>query len=304
MTYSISKLIELLGESFSLMLNAVLSRLPIVIVGKDTELLDDLTDSISQLCSHRHILVFWRDFTTEDELLSVWAEEKHDYDVVRTTICSFSSSINLAMERINQFMGWIIATPFAKSYDSNCSPAPKSIISSILETSPNCGVLNVSSPSLITFSLAKDDHIIFDVEKRIISKILSRKKTSLERIRRLLKKSLRNMKYSDHIVSVILNLDDESEKITRDMFNEEINGFVHAARRATTLLSRIRLAREFGATTTLTERNLFEVIGWDGGTLHELIRFIKSEWHEDFSDCVKGGTLSGLGAWVDSMWGT
>ena len=95
----------------------------------------------------------------------------------------------------------------------------------------------------------------------------------------------------------------ESEKITQDMFEEEINNFVHAARRAVTLLSRIRLARELGTSTVLTERNLYEAIGWDGGDLEDLIRFIHSEWHEDFSDCVKLGTLSGLGAWVDSMWG-
>ncbi len=304
MTYSISQLIDLLGERFPLILSAVLCRLPILITGKDAELLDDLTDSISHLCLHRHILVFWRDFTTQDELLSVWAEEKHDYEIIRTTVCSFSSSINLAMERISHFMGWIIAAPLIKSCDSSPSPALESIITCILETSPNCGILDVSSPSAISFSLAKDDYAIFEVEKKITSRILTRKRTSLERIRRLLKKSLRNMKNSNHIISVILNLDDESEKLTRDMFNEEINGFVHAARRAATLLSRIRLARELGATTTLTERNLFEAIGWDGGTLHELIRFIKAEWHEDFSDCVKGGTLSGLGAWVDSMWGT
>ncbi len=38
--------------------------------------------------------------------------------------------------------------------------------------------------------------------------------------------------------------------------------------------------------------------------MSDLIRFIRAEWHEDFSDCVKSGALSGLGAWVDSMWGT
>jgi hypothetical protein len=112
------------------------------------------------------------------------------------------------------------------------------------------------------------------------------------------------MNVSEHIISAVLKLDDESEKLTRDVFEEEVNNYVHAARRAVTLLSRIRLARELGASTTLTERNLYEAIGWEGRELPDLIRFIKAEWHEDFSDCVKLGTISGLGAWVDSMWGT
>ena len=64
------------------------------------------------------------------------------------------------------------------------------------------------------------------------------------------------------------------------------------------------MARELGTSTVLTERNLYEAIGWDGGDLADLIQFIRAEWHEDFSDCVKIGALSGLGAFVDSMWGT
>jgi len=162
----------------------------------------------------------------------------------------------------------------------------------------------VSSPSSITFSLVRPSNSSLDVEKKIVNKILTRKKQSLERIRRLLTKSLRGLNVSEHILTAVLKLDDESEKLTQDVFEEEINNYVHAARRAVTLLSRIRLARELGASTTLTERNLYEAIGWDGGELPDLIQFIRAEWHEDFSDCVKSGALSGLGAWVDSMWGT
>ena len=173
-----------------------------------------------------------------------------------------------------------------------------------MTSSSNCGILRVSSPSSITFSLVKSSDNSLDVEKKIVNKILIRKKQSLERIRRLLTKSLRGLDMSEHILGAVLKLDDESEKITQDVFEEEINNYVHAARRAVTLLSRIRLARELGASTTLTERNLYEAIGWDGGELPDLIQFIRAEWHEDFSDCVKSGALSGLGAWVDSMWGT
>ena len=142
------------------------------------------------------------------------------------------------------------------------------------------------------------------MEKRIVNKILTRKHQSLERIKRLLRKSLRGLKVSKGLIDAVLKLDDESEKLTHDVFDEEVSGYVHAARRAVTLLSRIRLARELGASAILTERNLYETIGWEGGTITDLIRFINAEWHEDFSDCVKGGALSGLGAWVDSMWGS
>jgi hypothetical protein len=306
MTYSILRIIELMDNQFPLLLNSVLERTPVIVAGEDIELVDDITESLTTLCPHRHKLVFWRDFTSESEILSVWEEEKHNYEVSRTVVCGLSGNLRLALDRISRFAGWILAIPLGSTVlgvQVN-EKTLEDVTAHILTNSANCGILRITSPSSMTFTLVKQIDSSLDVEKKAVNKILIRKKQSLERIRRLLTKSLRGTNVPDHIVTAVLKLDDESEKLTQDVFEEEINNYVHAARRAVTLLSRIRLARELGASTTLTERNLYEAIGWDGGGLTDLIRFIRAEWHEDFSDCVKMGTLSGLGAWVDSMWGT
>lgn len=306
MTYSILRIIELMDKQFPLLLNSVLERIPVIVAGEDIELVDDITESLTTLCPHRHKLVFWRDFTSESEILSVWEEEKHNYEVSRTVVCGLSGNLRLALDRISRFAGWILAIPLGSTVlgvQVN-EKTLEDVTAHVLTNSANCGILRITSPSSMTFTLVKQIDSSLDVEKKAVNKILIRKKQSLERIRRLLTKSLRGTNVPDHIVTAVLKLDDESEKLTQDVFEEEINNYVHAARRAVTLLSRIRLARELGASTTLTERNLYEAIGWDGGGLTDLIRFIRAEWHEDFSDCVKMGTLSGLGAWVDSMWGT
>ncbi len=306
MTYSILRIIELIDKQFPLLLNSVLERTPVIVAGEDIELVDDITESLTTLCPHRHKLVFWRDFTSESEILSVWEEEKHNYEVSRTVVCGLSGNLRLALDRISRFAGWILAIPLGSTVlgvQVN-EKTLEDVTAHILTNSANCGILRITSPSSMTFTLVKQIDSSLDVEKKAVNKILIRKKQSLERIRRLLTKSLRGTNVPDHIVTAVLKLDDESEKLTQDVFEEEINNYVHAARRAVTLLSRIRLARELGASTTLTERNLYEAIGWDGGELTDLIRFIRAEWHEDFSDCIKMGTLSGLGAWVDSMWGT
>lgn len=306
MTYSILRIIELMDNQFPLLLNSVLERTPVIVAGEDIELVDDITESLTTLCPHRHKLVFWRDFTSESEILSVWEEEKHNYEVSRTVVCGLSGNLRLALDRISRFAGWILAIPLGSTVlgvQVN-EKTLEDVTAHILTNSANCGILRITSPSSMTFTLANKIDSSLDVEKKAVNKILTRKKQSLERIRRLLTKSLRGTNVPDHIVTAVLKLDDESEKLTQDVFEEEINNYVHAARRAVTLLSRIRLARELGASTTLTERNLYEAIGWDGGELTDLIRFIRAEWHEDFSDCVKLGALSGLGAWVDSMWGT
>jgi hypothetical protein len=306
MTYSILNLIELMGEEFPLLLNAVLNRLPILVAGKDIELVDDLVESLISLTPHRHKLVFWRDFTSEEEILTVWEEEKHDYEVARTVVYCLTSNLRLALDRIKHFTSWIVGIPLGTNVLGMKidDVSLQEITTNVLKTSPACGVLKLESPSVMRFSLVNVDVGELEVEKRIVSKIITRKIQSLERIRRLLQKSLRGITLSEGIVNAVLQLEDESEKITKDMFEEEISNFVHAARRAVTLLSRIRLARELGTETVLTERNLHEAIGWDSGNLIDLIGFIHAEWHEDFSDCVKLGALSGLGAWVDSMWGS
>lgn len=306
MTYSILRMIELMDNQFPLLLNTILERIPVIVAGEDIELVDDITESLTTLSPHRHKLVFWRDFTSESEILSVWEEEKHNYEVSRTVVCGLSGNLRLALDRISRFSGWFLAIPLGSTVlgVQVTENTLADVTSHILKTSGNCGILRVTSPSSLSFTLMNESDSSLDVEKKIVNKILVRKKQSLERIRRLLTKSLRGTNVSEHIVSAVLKLDDEAEKLTQDVFEEEINNYVHAARRAVTLLSRIRLARELGASTTLTERNLYEAIGWDCGELTDLIRFIRAEWHEDFSDCVKLGALSGLGAWVDSMWGT
>ncbi len=305
MTYTILSLIELMEDQFPVLLNAVLERMPVLVAGEDIELIDDIAESLTTLCPHRLRLMFWRDFTSEADILSVWEEEKHDYDVSRTVVCGLSSNLRLALERIAHFNGWVLAIPLGSrvlgmSVDEGIL---SEVTDHVLKKSPDCGILRVRSPSSMEFSMKSGTDSSLAVEKKTVEKILVRKKQSLERIRRLLSKSLRGLNVSDAIMKAVLKLDDESEKLTQDVFEEEISNYVHAARRAVTLLSRIRLARELGASTTLTERNLYEAIGWDSGEMPDLIRFIRAEWHEDFSDCVKSGALSGLGAWVDSMWG-
>jgi hypothetical protein len=306
MTYSILSMIELMGDDFPVLLNAVLGRIPILVVGEDVELIDDMTESLTHLCPHRHKLVFWRDFTSQDELFSVWEEEKHDYEVSRTIVCGLSSNLRLALDRVTNFSAWIQSVPLnSRILGIRVTESSlQDVLNKVLSVSESCGVLRVNSPSVMHFSLMRPSPSNFDLEKKIVTKILTRKRQSLERIKRLLRKSLRGIKVSEQIIEAVLQMDDESVKLTKDVFDEEINNYVHAARRAVMLLSRIRLARELGASTSLTERNLYEAIGWEGGELSDLIRFIMAEWHEDFSDCVKGGTLSGLGAWVDSMWGS
>ena len=199
MTYSILRMIDLMDDQFPLLLNAVLERMPVIIAGEDIELVDDITESITTLCSHRHKLVFWRDFTSQSEILAVWEEEKHNYEVNRTIVCGLSGNLRLALDRISRFTGWVLAIPLGSTVlgIEVTEKTLDDVVSHILRNSGNCGILRVSSPSSMNFSLIRPSDSTLDVEKRIVSKILIRKKQSLERIRRLLTKSLRWQASSD-----------------------------------------------------------------------------------------------------------
>ena len=65
MTYSIMRMIEMMGDEFPLLLNAVLSRFPIIVAGRDIELVDDITNIITMICSDLNKIMFWRDFKSE-----------------------------------------------------------------------------------------------------------------------------------------------------------------------------------------------------------------------------------------------
>ncbi|MHA1771140.1 MAG: hypothetical protein ACTSYL_09175 [Candidatus Thorarchaeota archaeon] len=305
MRYSILELIDLLDDQFHVLLHAILHRYPILVVGQNAECVDDFVDSLVALAPHRHQLVFWRDFTTEEDIISVWMEERHNYEVARTIVCSKAANIRLVLDRISNFAGWIVGVPLgSRTLGLNIDePLIQQIYRTVEQGSRNVGVLEIKSQIEVQFRILHPIQSKLEVEKHVVEKILTRKKQSLERIRRLLKKSIRGTAVPETFVTELLQLNEEAGQITKDMFNEEISGFVHAARRAVTILARIRFARELGAPTKLTERNLFEAIGWNTGHLGDIIQFVNAEWHEDFSDCVSGDTFLGLGAWVDSMWG-
>ncbi|MEM4735723.1 MAG: hypothetical protein QXS20_08435 [Candidatus Thorarchaeota archaeon] len=298
-------MMELLGNQFPALLHSVLNRLPVVVVGADIELIDEIVDSVAALCPHRHKLVFWRDFTTDAEILDAHEEERHDHEVVRTVVCSMSASFRLLTERISTFVGWIIAVPIDNVVmgTSVTEEALADLLEHIESTSENCGIVRVISPSVIRFGQLKECDSSLTVERTIVAKILENRNQALERIRRILSRSLHDTDLPEPTMMALLQLDDEAEKVVRDMFEEEISRYVHAARRALTILSRIRILRELGARATLAERNLFEAIGWSIGGLDDMMRFMKSEWYEDFSDCIRGSGLLGLGEWVESMWG-
>ncbi len=305
MSYSILKLMTLFDRQFPLMLHAVLHRYPILVVGSDSEVVDDFVKSLAEIAPHRHRVVFWRDFTTEDELLSLLEEERHDFEASRVIVCSLSNSLRLVIDRITSFTAWIIGVSLGeKSLGLTIDELMVDrLLTVILASSPNCGILRVYGPSDAEFKMARPLPAKPTIESHILSKILGRKKQALERIRRLLRKSLRGQSLAGNFIDSFLDLEEEAEMVTRDMFVEEISAFVHAARRAVTILTRVRLVREFGINVRLTERNLFEAAGWNIGGLSSFVRFIGAEWHEDFSDCVTDDTLLGLGSWVDSMWG-
>ena len=206
MSYSILNMIELLDTEFPILLNSVMKRIPILVTGIDIELVDDLVESIATLSPHRHKMVFWRDFTSEDEIMSVWEEEKHNYEVNRTTVCSLAPNLRLALERIKHFSGWIIGVPL--STESRGMYITKDqvdeVITHITQSSKTCGILNLSSPSTMHFGLINSTDSSLEVEKKIVNKILTRKTQSLERIRRLLSKSLRGAKVADGIVNAVL----------------------------------------------------------------------------------------------------
>ncbi|GAG66275.1 unnamed protein product, partial [marine sediment metagenome] len=157
MTYSILRIIELMDKQFPLLLNSVLERTPVIVAGEDIELVDDITESLTTLCPHRHKLVFWRDFTSESEILSVWEEEKHNYEVSRTVVCGLSGNLRLALDRISRFAGWILAIPLGSTVlgvQVN-EKTLEDVTAHVLTNSANCGILRITSPSSMTFTLVK-----------------------------------------------------------------------------------------------------------------------------------------------------
>ncbi|MHA1713032.1 MAG: hypothetical protein ACTSW4_03160 [Candidatus Ranarchaeia archaeon] len=285
-------------KGFSQLLNAVLLRIPVVVMGPQERAVNLFIVNLAKLVPHREQVIFWTDFVTAQEAEQLFEDEKQSHENKRVIILCNSNVLRQALQKMSRFQSWVIAF----------KPKTKEEISTLLAK------LHSSSKSFLIVSLLSDKPKVqvygektattsFKLENKIISNVIENANASITRLSRLITKKIGKNGISKQLLSSVINFDAETAMIQQDLYEKEISEFVHAARRAFALLTRIKLVHEFGLKIRIDSQTLLDTINYDKGDPAKLLQFIQAEYGDDFSNCLGTGRMSRIGDWIDGMWG-
>lgn len=299
MPYSLKKLLNIFkNDFFCLLLRCVLDRHPVIILGKNNELADEIANSIISLAPHRTQLIFYTDFVEIEEYENIIQEEKDNFTIPRAIICSHSDASQFIFQNDFKLKGWTIAFRINEEITSEL------IISKINEKEKSFLVIFIEENEQIKVEIYGKDLQSIDLsfEKRLLKRSIEKSKISLEKMKRVLEKKVK-IPSSSEIMKTVINFDMEEEKIQSNIFNEEIQAFAHAGVRAMAILSRIDLLHELGIEMKISDKTFLQTIDFELENSKRIVDFLKSEYDVDFSIYLQNGWKSRVGDYVDSLWG-
>ena len=267
--FSLKNLIQILGQNnFSLLLRMILDRVPILIVGQNESLVDELVAKMISLAPHRSELIYYSDFVDEQDYLTLIQEEHDDFNSPRVIVRAPSNTTSHAVEHISNFKGWILGY-------TNRNGMKEELLNTFIKKETVCTVLfleQFDKINLKTYGM-KSNNTDLTFEKRILNKAIKQTEIALEKMKRVLNKKTKLKKESE-ILRAVMNFDLEEEEIQKNILQEEIQSFVHAASRALAVLSRIDLLHELNIDIKIADQTLLRTIDYTNIQIERILEFV------------------------------
>jgi len=232
------------------------------------------------------------DIVSEEEI----KELDNDGDTVsrRVHVFCYTQNSYLAPLNVENFQSWVLGLLDYKGDGQR-------IIEEILNRSsvPTC-ILYLGRKKRAEFFRGPPKNIRF--EKRLLEDTIKDAKRASEKILRIIKKRLHNFE-RNILLEEILNFEEAEDTIGYDLFKFKIEEYMNAARRIFILLSKLKLLTILSnAEIRLSKKTIRDSIGDMDASVDEIIRIIKNEWGEDFTDMLSSERMTVLGDWIESLW--
>ncbi|MHA1860013.1 MAG: hypothetical protein ACTSVF_02815 [Candidatus Asgardarchaeia archaeon] len=270
----------------------MLSRGNVIIVGRDEEVVNDTVHGLKRLLPHRICLDYGVDIVSEEEANEL--DNDGDTESRRAHVFCYTQSSYLALLNVEKFQSWVLGFLDYKG-DS------QRIIEEILNRSsvPTC-VLHLGGKKKVEFLKGPPKSIKF--EKRLLEDTIKNARRISEKILRIIKKRLYNFE-KNALLEEVLNFEEAEDTIGYDLFKFKMEEYMNAARRVFILLSKLKLLTILSnAEIKISKKMIRDSIGDVDISVDEVIRMIKDEWGEDFTDILSSERATVLGDWIESLW--
>ena len=290
---------DLKKSDSSLIFYCLLNRIPIIITGEDSEIIDNYLIDLSDLMHFRKEVVFYTDFISNSEYKELLQNETIDYNSQRTQIrCSCDVSGKSLIE-VDQFNSWIMGFEL-----ENNKHKLENFIKFIKEkVNVFLNILIFSkSISIITVGLnLKQLDLTF--EQNILQKISRDTEKSIVKMKRVLLEKTKTEKLDKELIKTLLDFEVEKKELKKNILKNEIQKFYSGSKRAFFILSKLNLLNSFEMNVRIGSKSLLEIIDYDEASIGRMVSFIDKEWGEDFSDLFENGKKVNALDRMQSLWG-
>ncbi|MFX1256481.1 MAG: hypothetical protein ACFFAN_01375 [Promethearchaeota archaeon] len=288
----LKQLERLKGEDAPLIIYCLLNRIPIAVIGKNSEKVNQFIDNLTNLAPFRNETVFGSIFNTNKELLDYINEENIYYDSRRRMYISYCSSTPIALKNIINFKSWIIGMDYSLKI--------KNVIKNYLEITLKANSISVNLIGLIKKSIEQEK---LSFEKKVLGNFLEpeelrKRDFYFDNFKKILLKSIKQ----DYL-KFLADIHEEEEAIKLHNYRTSIQSFVSAAKKIYLIISKIflidiRRENKRIETPKLSKETLLDVVNYRDASIQRILSFIQEEFF-GFAEYVKGVGSIDFGRYVD-----
>lgn len=283
----------------SLIFYSLLNRIPIIVLGDNTQNIDNFLIELSELIHFRKEIVFYTDFISLTEYNELIQNENIDYNSQRTYI---RCPCNVALKALNNFesyVSWVIGIEISLQKDKI-----NQIIESLMKKIKYFLSISLFSDLIsIEFQGINWKLIDLTLEQNILQKISQDTERSIDRMKRVLSERIKLKDYDKDLIKTLLDFEIEKKELKKNILKKEIQNFYSGSKRAFFILSRLNLLNSIDINSKIGSKSLLETIDYEHAPIERIISFIDKEWGEDFSNVIENRKKINALESIQSLWG-
>ncbi|MFX0000679.1 MAG: hypothetical protein ACFE9Q_05840 [Candidatus Hodarchaeota archaeon] len=283
----------------SLILYSLLNRIPIIVLGEDSDKIDNFLIELSELVHFRKDYVFYTDFISTNDYENLISNENIDYNYQRAHI---RCPCNVSFKALNQFDNidsWLIGLTIPKQKEELIYT--KNLIK---KKAKDLVFITISSDTILIEVEGINLKLIdLSLEQNIFKKISQDTEKSITKMKRVLSDKITTNQLDKDLLKTLLDFEEEKNELKKNIFKTEIQNFYSGSKRAFFIISRLNLLNDIGIQTRIGSKTLLETIDYEEAPIERMVSFIKKEWGEDYSLLIEDGKKSFMGDKIVSLWG-
>lgn len=290
---------KLKKKQISQILFCLLDRIPIVVMSKDVDKIDDFLIELSELIFFRKEIIFFNDFVSSEEYEELIRNEDLDYNSQRIHVRCPCNVSHKALDNFDTFKSWILGVQLPLKIEET-----KHLEKKIQSTLKNFLKIIISKNDIsIEIEGLNPKELELTLENTILQKILSDTERSIIRMSRVLSEKIKISEMDKDLLKTLLDFDVEKLELQKSIFKEEVQKFYSGSKRAFFILNRLGLMNNLNLNTKIGSKTLLETIDYEEAPIERIISFIEKEWGVNYYDLIENGRNIFVGDKIQSLWG-